>query len=217
MLGTARRTGFLAIFGVSLLASPRPAAPGEPSRAALAAELRLVVAPAGNEARYRVREQLAGVNFPNDAVGATTEITGGIVIGDGGKVVKESSKFVINLASLKSDRDRRDNYIRTRTLETEQHPSAVLVPTELKGLPNPLPKSGKFTFTMVGDLTVRGVTRPTTWDVSAEASGVGYTGSASTTFTFDTFGLTKPRVAVVLTVEDTITLEYDFNLVPASP
>jgi len=30
------------------------------------------LAPAGNEARYRVREQLAGVDLPNDAVGVTS-------------------------------------------------------------------------------------------------------------------------------------------------
>ena len=39
--------------------------------------LQLVVAPEGNEVRYRVREQLAGFDLPNDAVGATGHVTGG--------------------------------------------------------------------------------------------------------------------------------------------
>jgi hypothetical protein len=62
-----------------------------------------IVAPDGNEARYRVREQLAGFDLPKDAIGATKDIKGRIVIGADGKVVKESSKVVIELSSLKSD------------------------------------------------------------------------------------------------------------------
>ena len=38
--------------------------------------LELVVAPDGNEVRYRVREQLVGLDLPNDAVGATSDVTG---------------------------------------------------------------------------------------------------------------------------------------------
>jgi len=51
-----------------------------------------IVAPDGNEARYRVREQLVGFDLPKDAIGATKAITGRIVIGPDGKVVKEGSK-----------------------------------------------------------------------------------------------------------------------------
>jgi hypothetical protein len=60
---------------------------------------------------------------------------------------------------------------------------------------------------------VHGVTKPITWDVTATAANGGYTGTASTAFTFEDFGLTKPRVASVLSVVDTIRLEYDFKLV----
>lgn len=36
----------------------------------------LSVAPQGNQARFVVREQLAGAELPNDAVGVTTAISG---------------------------------------------------------------------------------------------------------------------------------------------
>ena len=45
-----------------------------------------MVAPAGNEARYRVRELLAGFDLPKDAIGATKNVTGRVVIGADGKV-----------------------------------------------------------------------------------------------------------------------------------
>src|SRR5215217_3567897 len=44
------------------------------------------VAPAGNEARYRVREQLVGVDLPNDAVGATPEVSGSLLVYADGRV-----------------------------------------------------------------------------------------------------------------------------------
>ena len=94
-------------------AHPRPA----PAPAA-GARVRLVVAPTGNEARFRVREQLAELTLPSDAVGVTHGITGAIVLDEVGRVVPAESKITVDLTSLKSDRDRRDNYIKRRTLET---------------------------------------------------------------------------------------------------
>jgi polyisoprenoid-binding protein YceI len=173
------------------------------------------VAPTGNEVRYRVREQLAGIDFPNDAIGKTTSITGQIVIDDG-RIVSDASRFVVDAASITSDRDRRDNYIRRRTLTVDQHPTIVLVPTELRGLEIPT-GSGSDTFQLVGDLTVRGVTRPTTWNATAQFQDGRVTGSAATRFTFPDFQMEKPRVRSVLSVADTIALEYDFNLVTAEP
>jgi polyisoprenoid-binding protein YceI len=66
---------------------------------------------------------------------------------------------------------------------------------------------------VIGNLTVRGVTRPTTWHVKAEAKGGQVTGAASTAFTFKDFNIDQPRVPIVLSVADTIKLEYDFTLV----
>jgi polyisoprenoid-binding protein YceI len=66
----------------------------------------------------------------------------------------------------------------------------------------------------VGDLTVHGVTKPVTWRVTARAADGAYTGTAATSFTFEEFGMRKPRVARVLSVKDTIRLEYDFRLLP---
>jgi len=173
----------------------------------------LEVAPTGNEARYRVREQLVGVDFPNDAVGVTHAITGQIVLEPDGRVRSAESRITIDLRPLKSDKDRRDGYVQRRLLETETYPTATLAVTSIRGLPSPLPTSGTFTATLEGQLTLRGVTRPTTWTAVVTATPTGFTGTTKTSFTFDRFEMTKPRVAVVLSVEDTIALEYDFALV----
>lgn len=173
---------------------------------------RLTLAPNGNEARYRVREQLAGIDFPNDAVGSTSALSGEIVLDAAGAVIPARSTITVDLRTLKSDKDRRDGYLQRRTLETEQYPHAVLQVTGMQGLPVPLPTTGRLSFSLLGNLTIRGTTRPTTWAVTATATPTGYTGTATTTFTFAEMGLTKPRVASVLSVEDAITLEYDFTI-----
>jgi polyisoprenoid-binding protein YceI len=79
----------------------------------------------------------------------------------------------------------------------------------------PLPKSGEVKFQMVGNLTVRTVTKPVTWDVVAKVDNGALSGEAKTRFTFGDFELEKPRVRSVLSVDDDITLEYTFLLVPA--
>ena len=184
------------------------------SQSYTAAPVKLVVAPQGNEARYRVREQLLGVDFPNDAVGATTAISGAIALDEKGNVVPGESQIVVNVTGLKSDKERRDGYLQRRTLETEQHPNVVLAPKTLRGVTLPLPKAGTRTIELTGDLTVRGVTRPTTWKGTAKFENGMVTGGVTTVFKFTDFELAKPQVRSVLSVEDDIKLEYDFTLVP---
>lgn len=196
------------------VAAASPALDRPAAASPIARRIRLVPAPDGNEARYRVTEQLAGMELPNDAVGVTKAVTGALVLEDDGRVVRAESKFVVDLTTLASDQSRRDNFIRRNTLETAQYPSAEFVPHEIRGLQGQLPGVQPATLEVVGDLTVHGVTKPVTWRVTARAADGAYAGTATTSFTFEEFGMTKPRVARVLSVKDTIRLEYDFRLLP---
>ena len=175
----------------------------------------LEVVPSASEARYRVREQLAGVPFPNDAVGTTQSVNGTIALDGEGRPVP-GSKFTVDLRSLRSDEERRDNYLRERTLTTARFPYAEFVPREIRGLPFPLPGAGHATVQLLGDLTIRGVTRPTTWEGTVEFRGSTIRLQARTAFTFADFELTQPRVMSVLSIEDRIRLEVDLTLRPAS-
>lgn len=191
-----------------LAAQERPAlrlpAPG--------AAVKLTVLPTGNEVRYRVREQLVNVSLPNDAIGRASTITGGMAFDSSGGVMAQASQFVIDVSTLKSDRDRRDGYVRGRLLQTDQFPTVTFVPMALNGVHLPLPSSGEMSFTIPGNLTVKGVTHPVTWAGKATFAGGEVLGTAATSFSFADFNLTKPRVPVLLSVEDTIKLEYDFRL-----
>ncbi len=183
-----------------------------PAAVSLDGVLRLVVAPEGNEARFRVREQLVSLTLPSDAVGTTSGVSGAIVMQPDGQILAGESRFVVDLTTLHSDSDRRDGYIQRNTLETGTYPEAIFVPTAVTGLPSPLPESGAVAFQLTGDLTVHGATRPVTWDVTAQIEGRTLRGTAATSITFTEFGMTLPRVGPVLSVEDLIVLELDFAL-----
>jgi polyisoprenoid-binding protein YceI len=172
--------------------------------------------PGKNEARYRVREQLADASLPNDAVGRTSQVSGSIAILPDGSIDPASSKFTVNVTSLQTDRSMRDNYVRRNVLNTDQYPDVVFVPTQVSGLTFPLPASGNVQFQLTGDLTIRDATHPVTWDVQGKLENGAATGTATTTFKFEDFGLTQPKVPVVLGVEDHITLEVDVTLQSSS-
>lgn len=165
-----------------------------------------------SEARYRVREQLAGINFPSDAVGTTSTVEGSLSLDAQGRIRTSDSRLTVDLRSLRSDKERRDNYVRRNTLETERYPTAVFNPSELRGLPFPLPQTGTTSFELIGDLTIRDTTRRVTWEATATFNGQELSVQAKTSLRFADFGLSIPRVASVLSVEDTIHLETDLLL-----
>lgn len=178
---------------------------------ALAPAVRLVVDTVGTEVRYRVRERLVGKDLDNDAIGVTRAVSGQIALTADGSIVPEESKITIDVTGLKSDQTRRDGFVQRRLLETATYPTVVFQPTGIKGGPKAIPTSGTGSFTLTGSLTVRGVTRPSTWTVNARYLPTSVTGTTSTAFSFSEFEMTQPKVPVVLSVSDTIKLEYDFN------
>lgn len=173
--------------------------------------VKLEIVQGDSEARYRVREQLARLSFPSDAVGSTKAVTGTIVARSDGTIDSAQSKFQVDLSTLKSDENQRDNFIKMNTLQTRQYPYATFVPTKVEGLSLP-PQDSPVSFKLTGALTIRNVTKPVTWDVTGTVKGDEATGTATTSFTFDYFNLTKPSVFTVLSVEDTIKLELDLHL-----
>ena len=165
----------------------------------------------GTIARYRVEEELANTGF-FVAVGETQDVAGRIAFDADGAVIAEESRIALQAATLRTDSNRRDGYVRSRTLETDAYPEVVFVPTAIDGPTGSIADArGTVEISIIGDLTVKGQTREVTWDGAADFPGDGTaTGSVAVEFTFDDFGMDKPRVAIVLSVEDTIRLELDF-------
>jgi polyisoprenoid-binding protein YceI len=193
-------------------AAAQPTTPAQATKpaAAPAGTVQLNLAPEANRARFRAREQLARLPAPSDAIGATSEVTGSVGVGPTG-VVPEASKVTVRLDSLATDQAMRDRFIKQSTLQTQRFPTAEFHPKEASGLPWPLPTSGEQSFQLTGDLVIHGVTQPKTWEMKAQFAPNEVTGSGTTSITLEQFGMEKPRVASVLSIDDTIVLEIDFK------
>ncbi len=187
--------------------APQPTAAA--AQPAAAGALNFKVVEQESKAVFRVREQLAGRDLPNDAVGTTGAVSGQLTLRPDGAVVEESSKITVDLRELKSDSNQRDNFIKRSTLQTDRFPFAEFVPTRAEGLPSPLPASGEHTFKLTGKMSVHGVQKDVTWDVKAARQAQQLTGTATTTVSFADFGMTAPKVPVVLSVVDEIRLELN--------
>ena len=185
-------------------------APEEPADSEADDGATVITVTDGSEAVYRINEQLARRDLPNDAVGTTSDIEGQIVFSADGTVDAEQSKITVGVRSLRSDSDRRDSYIQRNSLESNQYPEVTIDVTEIRGLAWPLPTSGEASFEMVGDLTIRDQTDTVTWETTATFTEGGVEGLAKTVVTFEQYGMTKPRVAIVLSVVDEIRLEINF-------
>ena len=214
--GMVLATLLLPMLGLSAQAKPATKTTTKKPPAAVAPvgiPMRFRVGATGNEARYRVRELLAASTVENDAVGLTAALTGALLIDASGKVDTTVSKWSVDLTTLTSDRGMRDRYVQGRTLETAKFPTATLVVTEIKGLPVVLPDSATLTLTLLGQFTVHGVTRSTSWDVSAMVAGDHISGTATTHLKFGEYNMALPSVPVLANLVDDIKIEYDFHLI----
>jgi polyisoprenoid-binding protein YceI len=182
-----------------------------PTQAASADGVRLVVDSSVSQASYHAREQLVGKTLPSDAVGTSKSVSGALVLGADGSVLADQSKITVDLSKLQSDESRRDNFVKNDTLQTSRFPTATFVPNAVQGLTMPLSTSGQSTFQLLGDLTVHGVTKPVTWQVTATFADTTVSGSATTAIKITDFGMTPPKAGPVLSIEDGLTLELVFT------
>lgn len=193
--------------------SPTPAAPSNtvtPSASAAPESGALSFQVESGKAIVRVREQLAGLSAPNDAVLEVTDVKGAFGVRPDGTFTA-GSKISVGLEGLRSDSSTRDNFIKGSTLAVRRFPTADFVPVRTVGLPAPLPASGEWTFQVLGRMTIAGVEKDVSWDVRARRDATGVTTSAKNvpTWKFSDFGLQVPRVASVLSIVDEIRLELD--------
>ncbi|MEO5939548.1 MAG: YceI family protein [Candidatus Limnocylindrales bacterium] len=162
---------------------------------------------------YRVRERLASLPADSDAVGRTNAITGSATLGAGaGGLLLTEADFSVDMTTLASDRQMRDNRLRRDGIETDQFPTATFSLTKPVGLPVDAASGGRFSVTLHGDLTLHGV--PKTIDIAATAqlNGGVIQVLGSLTFPFSDYGINAPNIAGFVSVEDSGTLEFQVNL-----
>ena len=157
-------------------------------------------------AGYRVGEELSGIGT-TEAVGRTPAVSGTLEIA-GATVV--AVVVDVDLTTLVSDRPQRDGLVQ-RALDTSQFPSARFELTESVSF-DALPAAGEsVTATVAGAFSVHGASRPIVITVEATwIEGVVIVG-AIFEIRFEDYGIDPPRAPVVLSVQDTGTVELLLN------
>ena len=151
---------------------------------------------------YRVEEVLFGVN--TTATGRTSQVTGSLTI-DGTKATVAT--FTVDVASIASDDSRRDNQFDGRIMSASQFPTATFALTQPVDFGSVPAEGAQVTAKATGDLTLRGVTRPVTFDLTAQLEGgrIGVLGNIPVTFT--DYEIPSPSFAGI-EVEPTGLLEF---------
>jgi polyisoprenoid-binding protein YceI len=170
----------------------------------------------GSQAGYRVREQLAGLPAPSDAVGRTSKISGTIsVSGSPAQYAITSGSFTVDVSTLTSDRSMRDQRIHNMGLESSRYPTSTFVLINPISLPSTAGSGQMFQVSATGNLTIHGLTKPVTIPLTAQVAGSRVQVSGSVTFPWSDFGMEAPNVGGFVSVQDHVTMEFALNLVKA--
>ncbi|MBK8051294.1 MAG: YceI family protein [Anaerolineales bacterium] len=183
-----------------------------PAEASAGASRTFALSPDKTTAQYAVEEEFLGMPVPFvTAIGKTSAVEGQLTLNfaDGG-VTFGDNQFTADLRTLTSDRPRRDNAIRDRWLESNQYPLATFVGTEVSDLPADADFGKDVTFKISGDMTIREVTKPQTWSMTAQLDGENLSGQAQTFLLMRDFGFEPPDIAGMLKVTDGVTVTLDF-------
>lgn len=184
------------------LVLPQASGQGEVLRPEAVAGVAFQVVPGESVLTYTVREKLAVLALPNDAVGRTTELSGTIYL-DG-----RPSRIVADLRTLQSDQPRRDRYIRYQGGPVfERYPFAEFTLTDLGDLPSQYRPGETVKQNVTGLLKIREVERPWTFAVEARLQDGALYVLGTTDFTWDDFQIPPPTIANLVQVEDTVHVE----------
>ena len=160
----------------------------------------------GSEATFTVNEKLAWLDLPNDAVMRTEGISGTIYL-DGSATVIE-----LDMHSMTSDSDRRDGYVRNRMFPNDR--TATFTVSDLGDLPDPLPEGEEIARQVQGELSIKGVTKPITFEVVARKDPDKLFVLGRTSFTWDDLELPPPNIPGRIQVKDEVQVEVLLSAVP---
>ncbi len=136
----------------------------------------------GSQAGYRVKEVLFGQDA--EAVGRTDGVTGTLEIA--GTTVT-ATEVVVDMTTVTSDESRRDGQFQGRIMDTATHPTATFALTEPIELGSVPADGEEVTHTVTGDLTLRGVTKSVTFDLTARRNGASIEANGSILINFDDY------------------------------
>ena len=199
-------------------ATPTPAS--QALGAPVSGQRTFVIVPEESRASYLVDEEffagalekLGVAAGEYDVVGSTQAIAGQLQLDldNLGDALGENT-FTVQMNTFATDQPDRDNWIRTDGPRFNTYPLASFRATAIAGAPASYSEGEEVSFQLAGDLTIREVTQPVTFDVTATLAGDTLTGVATADARMSDFGIDPPNFANTLTVADEFRMEVAFT------
>lgn len=165
-----------------------------------------------SQVRFELDEELRGE--PNHVVGFTNAVVGQVLVDPANPETAQISEIVINARTLMTDDANRDRAMRGPVILNSASDEFELItfqPTAIEGLEGPIEVGEEVEFTVTGDLTVKGMTNETTFEVTAIlVDEVTIQGIAQTVVERSDFGIGIPSVPGVANVSEEVLLVLVF-------
>jgi polyisoprenoid-binding protein YceI len=167
----------------------------------------------GSQAGYRVREQLASLPAPSDAVGRTSAITGALSLTQSASGYSVTTVSIsVDVSTLTSDKAMRDQRIHRQGLESDRFPTATFQLMTPIALPAAAASGQTIHVSATGALTIHGVTRTVTIPIDARLTGSKIELVGSISFPFSEFGMTPPSIGGFVSVQNNATMEFQLTM-----
>jgi polyisoprenoid-binding protein YceI len=153
---------------VSSIAAQPTTAAATSGAAAASSAVTLQMVQAESEARFIIDEVLN--DAPKTVIGTTNQVAGEIAIDPQDPTQTRVGVIQVDARALTTDSDFRNRALKNQILETDQYEFVTFTPTKVIGLPQTGAVGTPYTFQIVGDLTIRDVTKQVTFDVTATAA-----------------------------------------------
>ena len=165
-----------------------------------------------SEARFEIDEVLNG--DPTHVVGTTNQVVGQVRVDINDLGTAQFSEIVINARTLETDSERRNRAIRGPVIldsGSDENELISFAVTSIDGLDGSVEVGETVAFALTGDLTVKGITEPVTFDVAVtQTDDTTLEGSATAQVTRDTFEIGIPSVPGVADVTNEVLIGLDF-------
>jgi polyisoprenoid-binding protein YceI len=170
------------------------------------------IIPAQTTASYSVFENLIFQNKPNnDAIGMTHSVQGSFRIRMGASPLVAGMNITVDLPTLQTDSQMRDNFVRRNTLQTDTYPYATFISVSTQGLPASYSDGQTVHFQLIGNLTMHGQTNKEVFDVQGKVVGNTITGTATSTIYMTDFGIQPPNLANIAIAQNKVLITLTFT------
>ncbi|MEK9200377.1 MAG: YceI family protein [Patescibacteria group bacterium] len=171
------------------------------------------------EKLYRISSDTSIVSFKIDeilnnkastAIGTTSQIAGDIKFG---KDSVTMGTIAINAKTFKTGSEKRDGAITRAILKSEDPANEFIYfkPAPISGLPSLNEASSTLAFTVMGDLTISGVTKQIPFAINLKIEGSILSGIATAKIKRSDFKLVIPSVPLVASVDDEFTVSANIS------